>query len=97
MKIKRDQAKPDRKKCTSTHRTCEGYQPPFRSVNGQPDQRVTESRAGGPTTEICASEAETVNRVVSTKTMSGVDVDFYLEAENILRAGITTTCDLALQ
>ncbi|KPM46408.1 hypothetical protein AK830_g75 [Neonectria ditissima] len=96
-KVKCDESKPFCQKCVGTGRTCDGYESPFRLINGQ---SISNAHPGGiksgadqqliwPTFEIAPQEINLLNRYFSTKTMFDVNLGCSEEARQVLQASLT--------
>ncbi|KAF3801954.1 Transcriptional regulatory protein moc3 [Colletotrichum gloeosporioides] len=98
-KIKCDEEKPFCHRCTSTGRTCDGYESPFRLVlanhashSGGAKSSMTRIQSIRPTMAEIAITPEEINilsRYFSTKTIFDVDLACDKEARQILQASFT--------
>ncbi|KAH9232432.1 hypothetical protein K456DRAFT_1838981 [Colletotrichum gloeosporioides 23] len=98
-KIKCDEEKPSCHRCTSTGRTCDGYESPFRLVLTHHAShsagaklgttRIQHIRPSTAAIEISPEDVSLLGRYFSTKTIFDVDLACDLEARQILQASLT--------
>ncbi|KAL3299760.1 Zn2/Cys6 DNA-binding protein [Colletotrichum asianum] len=98
-KIKCDEKKPFCHRCTSTGRTCDGYESPFRLILtshtshlGDAKSSMTRIQYIRPTMaeiEITPDDINLLSRYFSTKTIFDVDLACDQEARQILQASLT--------
>ncbi|KAK0120067.1 hypothetical protein ONS95_011480 [Cadophora gregata] len=98
-KIKCDEIKPSCQRCTTTGRTCDGYESAFKSWEAQSIGSIRVSSGGNksialsgivqPTVGFISQDIELLNRYFSTKTLFNVNMGCLEEARQVLQASLT--------
>lgn len=93
--MKCDERKPACQKCSSTGRTCDGYESTFRPwtsndefKDGNPS-RILATGSSGPVLNIRPKDVQVLQRCLSTKTLFDVHLDCDEEARELLEASLT--------
>ncbi|KAH7389739.1 hypothetical protein DE146DRAFT_725578 [Phaeosphaeria sp. MPI-PUGE-AT-0046c] len=88
-KIKCDEIKPFCRKCTSTGRTCDGYDSLFKAYKRNGDSHSSLQPILRASDKITAQDIASLNRCFSVKTVFDIKLECDMEAKAVLEASLT--------